>query len=683
MATREQLIEALKRADAAGNFEDAQAIAELIKNKPEKPAVVSLGESIRDIPRQVGLTARAGLSGITDVADLLATPFRAGLSAITGQDIAPVGEGISNLLGLPQPQNATERTVQSAARATAGALAPVGIAGLTKPVTETAKGLRSMLTSSPALQGISGAAAGGAMQSVAEAGGGPLEQAGAAILGGIGAPMAASRINQAGQQAIGAANRATQSVSNALKGAANPPAPNIDIQINSVLRNSGIELKDLPIAAQNQLRQEVAQAMKVDGSLSPAAIRRLAEYRMLGATPTRGTVSLDPAIVTQQKNAAKRGAGSTDPRAQQLSQLENRNNQVLLNRLNEMGANRAIDPFAAGEDISSRLQGFVDSQKNQIGQLYTQARDASGRAAELEASFFADSVGRALDKELKTAFLPAEIKSYVNDISTGKLPLTVDVAEQLKTILATSQRGATDGNVRSALGIVREQLENTPIRSESGKEAVAAFNEARKAARQFKQMQEANPLLKRVAEGEVQPDKLFEELISRQPASVLERTLPLLGPDGKEMLRRQTIAYLKDIATSQRPDDMARVSGAQMEKAIRKLGSKKLDLLFTKQEQGQLQSLANVAGYEQFQPVGSAVNNSNTASALSSIVERLAGSSLLGKIPLGMLVQEPAQNILAGRAASQALNPQSVLTLPNQRPLGLSVTPTLPSLLED
>lgn len=674
MATREQLIEALKRADAAGNYEDAQAIAELIKNKQEsKPAVVSFGEGLRDIPRQLGLTARAGISGLTDVSDLLATPFRAGLSAITGQDIAPVGEGISNMIGLPQPQNATERTVQSAARATAGALAPVGIAGMTKPVTETARGLRSMLTANPALQGVSGAAAGGAMQSVEEAGGGPLEQAGAAILGGVAAPMAASRIGQTGQ-------RISQAAQQALKPAS---APNIDIQINTILRNSGIELKDLPLAAQNQLRQEVAKAMNVDGTLSPAAIRRLAEYRMLGATPTQGTLTLDPAIVTQQKNAAKRGAGSTDPRAQQLAQLENQNNQVLLNRLNEMGAERAIDPFAAGEDIASRLKGFVDAQKNEIGQLYTQARDSSGRAAELESSVFAQGVGKALDKELKTAFLPAEIKAYVNDISTGKLPLTVDVAEQLKTILATSQRGATDGNVRSALGIVREQLENTPLRSGAGEEAVKAFNQARAANRQFKQLQEANPLLKRVADGEVQPDKLFEELIARQPASVLERTLPLLGDDGKELLRRQTIAYLKDIATSQRPDDLARVSGAQMEKAIRKLGSKKLDLLFTKQEQAQLQSLANVAGYEQFQPVGSAVNNSNTAAALAGIIERMAGSSMLGKLPLGMLVQEPLRNVAAGRAASQALNPQSALALPNQRQMGLSVTPTLPSLLED
>lgn len=661
-------------AEFPDNMSDAEISAVLRKQyAPPKPLVVSLGESLRDIPRQVGLTARAGVSGLTDVADLLATPFRAGLSAITGQDIAPVGEGVSNLLGLPQPQNATERTVQSAARATAGAMTPVGAAKLVKPVTDMARGFQSMLTANPILQGVSGAAAGGGMQSVAEAGGGPLEQAGAAILGGIAAPMAASRIGQAGQRVGQAVQQLTRPAQ----------APNIDIQINTILRNSGIELKDLPMAAQNQLRQEVSQAMNVDGTLSPAAIRRLAEYRLVGATPTRGTLSLDPAIVTQQKNAAKRGAGSTDPRAQQLSQLENQNNQVLLNRLNEMGAERAIDPFAAGEDIASRLQGFADQQKQQIGQLYTQARDSTGRAAELESSVFAQNVGKTLDKELKTAFLPAEIKSYVNDISTGKLPLTVDVAEQLKTILATSQRGASDGNVRAALGIVREQLENTPLRPGAGQEAVQAFNQARKAARQFKQMQESNPLLKRVADGEIQPDKLFEDLIARQPASVLERTLPLLGEDGKEVLRRQTIAYLKDIATGQRPDDMARVSGAQMEKAIRRLGSKKLDLLFTKQEQAQLQSLANVAGYEQFQPVGSAVNNSNTAAALSSMVERLAGSSVLGKLPLGMLIQEPVKNIAAGRAAGQALNPLAALAMPAQRPLGLGVTPTLPGILDD
>jgi hypothetical protein len=100
---------------------------------PAKPFGQQLNDSISDMPRQLGLTARYGLEGAGDALDFIATPFRAGLNAIlptkkpTITDLVSMqdakarpaiegrsGETLANLLGLPKPQTPMERTVGDA-----------------------------------------------------------------------------------------------------------------------------------------------------------------------------------------------------------------------------------------------------------------------------------------------------------------------------------------------------------------------------------------------------------------------------------------------------------------------------------------------------------------------------------------------------------------------------------------
>jgi hypothetical protein len=102
-----------------------------------------------------------------------------------------------------------------------------------------------------------------------------------------------------------------------------------------------------------------------------------------------------------------------------------------------------------------------------------------------------------------------------------------------------------------------------------------------------------------------------------------------------------------------------------MRKAIARIGDNKLKLLFSQDEIAQLKAIERVAKYEGFLPVGSAVNTSNTASALMSrTAELLANSPLIGKIPLGnALIGEPARNIQIGIGARQAFDIPKSLTI--------------------
>ena len=601
--------------------------------------------------RQAGLTARYGLEGIGSIVDLAQLPVRGAMNLVLpgNRQLQPVSAGgsIADVLGLPQPENATERVVGDVSRAVSGAGGLSKIAGLAVPTSATGQAIRQSLTSNLPLQLQGAAGAGAAGGLTREAGGGEFAQLTASLLGGLASPFALS-----------AATKPIRSLTELVtKQQVNPTQ--IDIRIESALKPSGVKLSDLPSDVAQSLRNDVTQALKTNNKLDAKATKALVDYRLTGATPTEGTLTLNPSIITREKNLAKQGANSQDPVAQRLATLQNENNQVLLQRLNKLGAGSAQDTYTAGQSVAGRLKAFGESNKQQIGELYTTAKDSSGRVAELDGFSFTDTVGKNLNKELKTAFLPQEFKTFLNDISTGKLPLTVDVAEQLKTTLATAQRGTMDGNVKAALGIVRDGIENAPLRANQnlGREAIDAFNAARKANAQYMSLQKSTPALKAAME-DMAPDQFFNKFVVRAPVNEFKNTLSLLTEEGKREIKNNVIAYIKNSATNNNPDEVARLSADAMNKALIQFGEPKLKLLFSADELAQIKAIQNVAKREQFLPVGSAVNTSNSASTLiANLMERLAGSTLASKIPLGgSLINEPARNISIGINSTKALN---------------------------
>ena len=651
-------LEAISRGDmSAVSDEGLRVLA------GEEP-VVAAGRQIRDIPRQAGLAARYGIEGTLGALDVLGAPVRMGLERIMGREIRPLAPTVTDVLGLPQPQTPTERVVGDVSRAMAGAGLPVGAARLAQPVTQVGRNIAETLAARPGLQAAISGTGGAAAGAVREAGGGPVEQTvagvGTSLLTGMAAPSV-----------ISAAQRGAEAVRRVGQAAQTPPTFNIDVRIENALRPSGLTLSELSPSLRDSLRQDISQATRL-GALDDAATRRLVDYRLTGATPTRATLTLSPGEITRQKNLARQGANIDDPAAQALANIENQNNQVLLNRLNTLGAENALDPAAAGRQLIGNLSSFAETQQNNIRNLYSQAKASGGRSALLDNYKFTQSAGDALDAANLSSFLPKEFKRTLNQIATGKLPLTVDVAEQIKTQLATSQRSATDGNVRAALGAVREALDNAPLETNQklGREAIDAFNAARTANRQFKKLQEDNPFLKKVVEG-VEPDKFFEQQIIGQPAAQVKKLLDFVTPEQRNLIKNQLVAYIKDKATGGQADDVARLSGIRMSQALKSIGKDKLEAIFTKEEIAQLRAITNVARYEQFMPVGAAVNVSNTAAAAAGLLDRLSRSTILGRIPLGTeLVGRPLQNILIGGQAAQATRVPQALTMNQLRQAG-------------
>ena len=633
--------------------------------EPSKGFGRKLTDEIKDIPRQLGLTTRYLIEGPAGAASVFTEPVRQAMNLIPGVNIPTIessAKSVADMIGLPTPQNKMERIVAEPSKLLAGGGALIGGARVAASAPGMVGKVAGLLAENPALQAQSSIGAGAAGGYVKETGGDPLSQAVASVAGGVGLPVGINAVRGIPQ----AAKRAVEFLA---PGVSKPSeAGQVDIVINRMLERNGMKVSDLSASVRNQLRSDVAQAMKTGGNLDPSALRRLADYRMVGATPTRAVLTLDPSDVSRQKNAAKFGINSADPKLQQLGKIENDNNRILIESLNELGAGSG-DSIGTAKAVMGKLSALDDSAKANINSAYDAARASGGRSATIDPSAFTQRANDLLDANLVGGALPSDVRNHLNSIAAGKTPLTVDVAEQLKTVIGNLQRGSNDGNTRKALGLVRQALDDAPLLEGQGQGAIDAFNNARSLNRKYMSVVERVPALQAVREG-VEPDKFVNDYIigNGSKASVMDvaklKTLIKDDPGAMDAVRGQLLAHIKMKALNGAHDEVGNFSQSGYRNALNAIGERKLKLFFSNDEVEKIKAIGRVASYEQVQPRGSAVNNSNTAgAAMATLFDKLANSPLVGKLPMG---PQLVGNISASIGARRALNiPKSVVVRPD------------------
>jgi hypothetical protein len=143
---------------------------------------------IRDVPRQVGLTARYGIEGPAQAAEIFTEPLRnfvvnpiledAGLPRAA--PLSRAARDAAGSIGLPEPRDGFERVIGDASRTVAGVN---GIASLAQKGAQATAGLTSnalqQMAARPGVQAVGAAGAGASGGAVRESGGSPAEQFGA------------------------------------------------------------------------------------------------------------------------------------------------------------------------------------------------------------------------------------------------------------------------------------------------------------------------------------------------------------------------------------------------------------------------------------------------------------------------------------------------------------------------
>jgi hypothetical protein len=695
MATYEELADALRNADKAGDVEAARALADALANYQQP---MQSGTKNNNLAAQAGLTARSALKGVAGIPQLFTEPLRyvtdRAYEAVTGRKspsvpLTMLADQASDAAGLPTPDTPTQRIVAKGVELGTGAAGLAGAVGRASNaggelVKSGAQQVLARMATDPAMQIASGTGAGLAGQHAAENGAGAFGQFASSLAGGLG-----------GAGLLGATRAGASKLGSLMQGP-QLTQQRIDQRINVTLQSQGIDPATITPAMRSALRDQVGKAMKIGGDLDEAAVARLADYTRLGMTPTRARLTLDPYDVTQEANAAKLAA-ATGARDAKLPQIAQANNQRLVGLIDDMGGARPVDPYGQGVAVRDAIRARDEQLRTGVDTLYQRARDTSGRSLPLDGVAWTQRANQALDEAMVGGALPADVANTMNRVARGEMPFTVEIAEQIKTRLATLQRSTNDGTVRHALGIVRQTLDDTPLiparqvnpgnlpavpgtvppsPTQIGQESIDAFNAARQAARGRFAWQESSPVIGRALDDSVNADTFVQQNILSKAAGFdsVAKAANVINSDpvARESVRTAIVQHLKDSAIGKGgTSETGNFSGRGMTAALKDIGDRKLGLFFDGEEIETLKAMARTGSFEVFQPRGSAVNNSNSAAGIGSLLQSISQrlKPVADKVPFGkQAISEPLDSLTYWAMQKPALDvPRGLLVTPQQQ----------------
>lgn len=633
------------------------------------PASVSAGKAINSIPRQIGLTARYALEGPAQAAQIFTEPVAALMRAggIKTKPLSETVSGFADWVGLPKPESANERVIGDAARLVSGAGGMGMAAGAASSLPGVAGKVFSGLAANMPQQLSSAAAAGLAGGSSREAGGSPLMQAGASLVGGVAGGFAPSLVG-------GVVSAGKRNLMPAMG------VPEFDIQMTRILERAGGDYSQVPANARRALRAELAGAMQAGKELDPQAVRRLADFATVGATPTRGMVSQNPVQITREQNLAKIAANSADNQLHGLPLMQNRNNQTLIRNLNDLGGRSEVDALAAGRVIGDRITG----NRAALGATEQQAWDAAKAMPGYKQAIFPDGLNAALREvgdEALTGYLPKPITDYMAAFQTGQQPFTPQHYKNLRSML--SGELAKGGNEAAAAKAAIRGLDSSPMRplTETGRDigsapvtaamaggirssdaqpqnAIDAVNRARAATAAKYRYEESSPLVRSALSGgrTADPEKLTQSFVINGTLNDAQSVAREVGPQGVQTIRDALATHIKKQAIGGAADETGKVSQSALNAVLHKIGDEKLRLFFSPEEVASLRANGRVATYMQNQPIGSAVNNSNSGALVLGRSADMVGT-LAKKLPFGQqVVADPLRNINIAISQRQAQN---------------------------
>lgn len=416
--------------------------------------------------------------------------------------------------------------------------------------------------------------------------------------------------------------------------------------------------------------QQLYGNMPLDKVNTPVVLRHLeGDSLPIPVRLTEGQATGDVVKLSREQNLR----GSQPEFAQRFNQQ----NQQLVDNIPLIREKAAPDVYAtktieSSQSIIDAYKALDDARGAEISKAYKALEDAAGGQFPVDGVTLAKNAEAALAKKLKTDFLPGPIKTQLDRFKNGE-PMTFEQFEAMRTNLAAEIRKAEragDGNAAMAASIVREALENLPLKGEAANLKPLA-DQARSLAKARFDALKKDPAYKAAIDDAVPADKFFDKFVVNGVNKNINTMVETLGRESPahQHMKAGTINWLSDKAGI--VDGKGNFSQANYNKALKRLDDvNNFGVIFDPESQLQLKTLGNVAGYTQFQPRGSFVNNSNTL--VGYLANKAAGGleqagNIVGLKTFGYPIGSEGRRIIRSarerREVERALKPGAGSTL--------------------
>lgn len=346
-----------------------------------------------------------------------------------------------------------------------------------------------------------------------------------------------------------------------------------------------------------------------------------------------------------------------------IAQRIGEQNKSLVNNLTLIRERAAPDVFGTkpsdfGQQVIDGYLNIDRQRTDNIRQLYGQLEQAAGGDFPIDAQKFVQSADQQLKKKLKSEFLPPEIDRQLQSYRDGSR-MDFEQFEALRTNLATEIRKAEqakDGNKSTALGVVRDSLENLPLTGEAAQLKPLA-DAARKAAKERFDALRKDPAYNAAINGKVAPENFIDTFVLSKAKGTEANVRQMMSALGRGSPEQQAIAAgLMDVITRKAVDSSGNFSQAAYNNILRELEPKLLEV-FDPNSAKQLKNLGEVSRKVMAQPKGSFANNSNTfVASISKGAEQIFNFAAPG-LSLGTQAAQSRQKKLGQKFERETLEP--------------------------
>jgi hypothetical protein len=336
-----------------------------------------------------------------------------------------------------------------------------------------------------------------------------------------------------------------------------------------------------------------------------------------------------------------------------------------LDALREMAAPDVFDtrPVAIGGTLKNAYQQLDNQLTADIDAKYTALRDAAGGQFPVDVKALYGNSEKTLKKNLLFRLAEKDLPEFreLKDLAESGA-MDFETYQYLRRNLGTTARTSSDGNLRTAAGLLIEELEKLPLSKQaSGLKALA--DEARAAARNRFERLKADPAYKAAIDNKVADERFADTFLfgARGTQAQLRQMVQNLGDDQKQVLAASIMQRLRDKSVNASGD----FSPAAYAKEFKAMEPKLLDV-FPGEVVQKMRDLGDISMRVKSSPSGSFFNRSGTL--VGALAEQAAGAAeqginltVMGKtgipVPIATLGREKLSARKAAKETERTLEP--------------------------